>query len=79
MRDTGSTPKLVRETTEQWDDVPAKVVGRRKQGLINLERGSAFLAMGRERCGGNGRPKGVFRYASHEEANQWQTIPPKIG
>jgi hypothetical protein len=30
----------VRETSEQWDDVPAKVVGRQRRGPVNLEAGA---------------------------------------
>lgn len=60
----------VRETREQWDDVPAKVVGRRKPGPINLERGAAFLRWGQDvNLRLRGRPKGVFRYRSFEESD----------
>lgn len=60
----------VRETREQWDDVPAKVVGRRKPGVVNLERGAAFLRWGADaNIRLRGRPKGVFRYRSFEEAD----------
>ncbi len=60
----------VRETREQWDDVPAKVVGRRKPPVVDLVRGEGFLRMGKDM----GirlpfRPKGVFRYRTHEQAN----------
>lgn len=63
----------VRETSEQWNEIPAKEVGRRCRSPVNLEAGASFLQMGvawgGKRCG---QPKGVFRFASHEEANQWQ-------
>ncbi len=63
----------VRETSEQWDEVPAKVVGRSRKSPVSLAAGAPFLQMGRD-WGGNryGQPRGVFRFASHEEANQWQ-------
>lgn len=61
----------VKETREQWDDVPAKVVGRRKPGRVTLESGASFLQWGAERnIRLRGRIRGVYRYASHEEANQ---------
>ncbi len=61
--------RAVRETSEQWDDVPAKVVGRRRKGPVNLELGEGFLRMGAD-AGRRipHRPKGVVRYTSHEEA-----------
>jgi hypothetical protein len=64
----------VRETSEQWVEEPRKVVGRRRAGVVNLERGAGFLRMGADRgIRIPGRPKGVFRFSSHEEANPWQT------
>lgn len=65
----------IRETSEQWDDVPTKVVGRQRRVPVNLEAGADFLKMG-ENWGGKrrGQPKGIFRFASHEEANQWQMM-----
>ena len=60
----------VKETKEQRDDVPAKVVGRRQKGVMNLERGADFLRIGIDRnVRLRGHPKGVFRYSSHEQAN----------
>ena len=72
MNDTGNGPKLVRETTEQWDDVPSKVVGRRSsksRGWID-----ATLLQERANEGMAGRtswPKGVVRFRSFEEADAW--------
>ena len=62
----------IRETTEQWDDVPAKVIGRRKPCRVNLESGAGFLRMGLDRkVRIPGREKGVYRYKTHEEAQPW--------
>ena len=62
--------KNIKETTAQWDDVPMKVVGRRREGVGGLVRGARFLRMGLERnIRLPKRVKGVFRYRSHEEAN----------
>jgi len=64
--------KRIRETSEQWDDVPAKVVGRRGKAPVNLEKGAAFMRMAADRGGHRvGWPKGVFRFRSHDEADQW--------
>ena len=61
---------MKKETSAQWDDIPAKVVGRRRPPAMNLERGAAFLRMGKDMgIRLSGRKKGVFRYRSHEEAN----------
>jgi hypothetical protein len=63
--------KEIREQAEQWDDVPGKVVGHRQPGPRNLEICADFLAWSVQRgVRLKGRPKGVFRYRSHEEANQ---------
>jgi hypothetical protein len=59
------------ESVEQWDDVPAKVVGRRSRGSVDLECGEAFLLMGKAMgIKLMHRPKGVFRYASFDEADE---------
>ena len=72
----------MRETTEQWDDLPpgAKVVGKRRDpraspgagyGLQDLanEMGSFDSPQGRQ-----SRvtwPKGIIRFKTHEEADAW--------
>ena len=62
--------KIVRKLSEQWDDAPAKVVGRRIRFAVNLECGAGFLRMGADRnLQLRNRKKGVYRYRSHEEAN----------
>lgn len=60
--------RVVKETREQWDDVPAKVVGRRRSGPVDLERGEGFLRLGKD-MGVRlpHRPKGVFRYKTFDE------------
>jgi hypothetical protein len=64
---------IVRETKEQWDDVPAKVVGRRRPPSggwsdVNIlqHRINDSLRTG------SGWPKGVYRFKSFEEADEWQ-------
>lgn len=62
----------VRETTEQWDDVPTKVVGRRRMPGphdppdYRLQDLANSMHSGRVRW-----PKGVFRFRTHEEADAW--------
>lgn len=61
----------MKDTQAQWDDVPGKVVGRRRQGVVNLEQGAGLLRMGYDRnLRLPGRPRGVFRFRTHEEANR---------
>jgi len=61
----------IKETRAQWDDVPAKVVGKRKSIPVNLESGEGFLKLGKDMgIRFKGRPKGVFRYKSFEEAER---------
>lgn len=68
---SGAMNGKVKETREQWDDVPAKVVGRRRKGMINLEKGDGFLRLGVDMgVRLSGRAKGVHRYRSHEEAGE---------
>lgn len=58
---------------EQWDEIPAKVIGRKAKQPMNLERGAAFLRMSAERgtpC--VSWPKGVYRFKTHEEADKWR-------
>jgi hypothetical protein len=64
----------VRETTEQWDDEPRKVVGRRRKPGPEARCGYAIQDLANEM--GSGRllwPKGVFRFKTHEEADAWWT------
>lgn len=61
----------LRETKEQWDDVPVKVVGKRRKGTVNLDKGEKFLRLGLDlNVRLHGRKAGVFRYRSHEEAGE---------
>lgn len=62
----------VRETNEQWDDVPAKVVGRRhpaSRGWVDAD-GFQKLVNGLAQ-GQFALPGGVFKFRSFEEADQW--------
>ncbi len=63
----------MRETKEQWDDLPpgAKVVGKRRPSQGH-EVGDGLQRLANEM--GQGLvswPKGVFRFKSHEEADAW--------
>ncbi len=62
----------VRETAEQWDDVPAKVVGRRRSAAPGWK--GATILQDRVNEGIRGRtwwPKGVVRFSSFKEADEW--------
>jgi hypothetical protein len=64
--------KKIRETGASWDDVPGKVLGRRVPGVVSLESAAGFLQLGATLGGGKiCRPRGVFRFTSHEEADAW--------
>ncbi len=54
-----------------WEDLPARVVGRRKPGVINLESMSGFLEMVRVLSKPVQLPRGVFRFRSFAEADEW--------
>lgn len=58
------------ETPVNLEETPGKTVGKRK-----ISDAIAFgLELQRAGCSmrpSNGLPKGVFKFHSHEEANQW--------
>ena len=67
--------RVIRETTEQWDDVPpgAKVVGRRRPRR-DTKPGYGIQQLANELSSGRLQwPKGVFRFKTHEEADAWWT------
>ena len=55
----------IRETSERWKDVPGKVVGA-GDGPAALPTQLHDAAVYRK-----GWPKGVFRFRSFEESDQW--------
>lgn len=64
----------VRETSVCWDDLPegAKVVGKRQTPAGGLEVGDALQCLVNDL--GQGRvtwPRGVWRFKTHEEAENW--------
>ena len=66
---------VIRETTEQWDDLPpgAKVVGRRRT-CRDTKPGYGIQQLANELSSGRLQwPKGVFRFKTHEEADAWWT------
>jgi hypothetical protein len=64
--------KVIKEPHVAWDDVPGKVLGHRMPGVVNLETAADFLRLGATLGGGKVyRPRGVFRFTSHEEADAW--------
>lgn len=64
--------KQVKETREQWDDVPAKVVGRRRSGVGGWSNVTILQQrVNEQKVGRASWPKGVFRFHSHEEADAW--------
>ncbi len=65
---------VVRETTEQWDDLPpgAKVVGRRRPGKVDLLTARPFFKFAASiRRPKHFIPKGIHRFQTFEEAEQW--------
>lgn len=75
-----NNPSPFRETTEQWDDLPAgaKVVGKRRPSLA-YKAGYDIQALANELSGKRiGWPKGVFRFKTHEEADAWWRETMKI-
>jgi len=73
---SGDVPaRMIRETTEQWDDLPpgAKVVGQRRTNPAS-KPGYGIQELANELSSGRLRwPKGVFRFKTHEEADAWWT------
>ncbi len=62
----------VRETSEQWDDVPRKVVGRRKVAIGGWENASKLQDLANKMNRGRTTwPRGVYRFRSFEEADAW--------
>lgn len=65
----------IRETSAQWDDIPAKVIGRRQTPVVRAtaDYGLQDLVndMHRDAAQRVTWPRGIFRFKSHEEADQW--------
>lgn len=62
----------VRETSEQWDDAPRKVVGRRKRCSGGWTNATKLQDLANQMNRGRTTwPRGVFRFRSHEEADAW--------
>lgn len=63
----GSDYKLnqVCKTTEPWDDVSAKVVGRFEDAAARVSQVDVGAVYRKS------WPKGVFRFRSFEESDQW--------
>ncbi|MCS6772448.1 MAG: hypothetical protein NZ740_10595 [Kiritimatiellae bacterium] len=62
----------VRETSEQWDDVPRKVVGRRVSPGGGWEHATKLQQLANQmNRGRTSWPRGVFRFRSFEEADFW--------
>ena len=78
MPDTPPTPegnkRMIRETTEQWDDLPpgAKVVGKRRPGKADLLKARPFFEFAASiRRPKHFVPRGVYRFKTFEEADAW--------
>ena len=66
--------RVIRETTEQWDDLPpgAKVVGRRRPGTVDLVKARPFFEFAASiRRPKHFVPRGVYRFKTFEEADAW--------
>jgi hypothetical protein len=50
------------------EETPGKVVGRRTAAAADYDR---LAEAGKELFRGIGIPKGVYRFRTHEEADQW--------
>jgi len=62
--------KKIKETRAQWDDVPAKVVGRRFSGAGGWNNATILQErINRGLPGKSGWPRGVVRFKSFEEAD----------
>jgi hypothetical protein len=74
--------KRIRETSEQWDDVPAKVVGRRHAAAGGWSNADVLQQRVNQSSAGRARwPKGVYRFTTFEEADAWwiqNTTYPKM-
>lgn len=69
-----SAPESRRDECRQWDDLPpdAKVVGIRKYPPPSVRPGYGLQQLGNDlRSDRIRRPKGVFRFKSHTEADAW--------
>lgn len=66
------TTKYGGSINSRWDDIPEKIIGNRKVAEDHTGSADALQQLAEEM--GRGRitwPKGVFRFKSHEEADQW--------
>ena len=64
--------KRIRETSEQWDDVPRKVVGRRLPAAGGWRDATVLQERVNQSMIGVTRwPKGVHRFRSFKEADDW--------
>ena len=76
-----SAPMMVRETLAQWDDVPAKVIGRRRTPVVRetADYGLQTLVNELHQSGAQvSWPKGIFRFKTHAEADAWWIRAMKI-
>ena len=53
------------------DDPVGKTVGRRKPAPLRTRAGEKESSADWRRAFGGGFPKGVYRFHSHEEADEW--------
>ncbi|HMP72847.1 MAG TPA: hypothetical protein PKE55_06235 [Kiritimatiellia bacterium] len=62
----------IKDTQAQWDDVPGKVVGRRRLASGGWEQATILQHRVNEALKGSaGWPRGVVRFSSFEEADAW--------
>jgi len=59
------------ETPINLEDPPGKTVGRRKAPLDPLTSSKATAQQWQDALKTGGIPKGVYRFKTHEEADEW--------
>jgi hypothetical protein len=59
------------ETPINLEETPGKTVGRRRPPVDAFAYGMQVQRAGASMRRSNGLPKGVYKFHSHEEADQW--------
>ncbi len=65
---------MTNDNNRNWDDVPAKIVGKRRTDEVESKAGYQLQELANHLSQSRVTwPKGVFRFRSHEQAEKWWT------